>query len=405
MSRFFLFLRVEEVNFLVMIIPTAEVINRVDEYFFSSKLRMIADMKKQGKPVINLGIGSPDGSPAQEVLDEFIYTVKNENAHGYQAYKGNPDFLSALAGWYSEHFKVELNSLENVLPLAGSKEGLSFILHAFINPGDEVLVPNPGYPTYTSASLLHYAEVKYYNLMPERNYQPDFDELQKLVSDRTKILFLNYPHMPTGMPATVELYQKFVDFAHNHKILLVNDNPYVFLHEKQISIFNAQGAFDVAIELNSLSKSHNLAGWRIGMAVAKKEYIDILLKMRSNMNSGHFLPFQAAAIKALSLPEKWYEQQRVHYNSRRRVVNDSLHKMGFHIPEGQAGMFVWAKIPDRFESGEQLADLLLENTYVFVTNGILFGSQGDKFIRISLCSNKNVLKEALTRIENFLKNY
>jgi len=385
-----------------MIIPTADVINRVDEYFFSSKLRLIAEMKQKGLPVINLGIGSPDGKPDEDVISELINTVKRSDVHGYQAYKGSPEMLEAMANWYSKHFKFDLDGLKNILPLSGSKEGLSFILHSFINPGDEVLIPNPGYPTYTSASLLHYANTVFYNLDENHNYQPDFNELQKLVTPKTKILFLNYPHMPTGIPATLELYQKFVDFAIRNKILLVNDNPYVFLHEKQLSIFNAKGAKQVAIELNSLSKSHNLAGWRIGLAVAHEDYINVLLKLRSNMNSGHFLPFQTAAIKALSLKEDWYKLQREHYNQRRIIVNDYLTKLNFEIPQGQAGMFVWAKIPAQYKNGEELADYILNKAYVFITNGILFGSQGDKYIRISLCSDEAILKEALDRITNIL---
>ncbi len=386
-----------------MVILTADVVNQVDEYFFSSKLRQIAEMRENGIPVINLGIGSPDGAPEANVISEFIEFVKKSNVHGYQAYKGNSDFLQAMANWYNRHFHISISAQENILPLAGSKEGISFILHAFINPGDEVLVPNPGYPTYTSASRLQYAKVKTYDLLAEKNYQPDFDALKQLITDKTKILFLNYPHMPSGVPANADLYQKFVNFAHEHRILLVNDNPYVFLHQKQLSIFSAEGAMDVAIELNSLSKSHNLAGWRIGMAVANKDIIDVLLKMRSNVNSGHFLPFQAAAIKALAVSDAWYEQQRQHYNTRRKLVNSELEKMNFIIPQGQAGMFVWAKIPKGFENGEKLADFVLENAQVFITNGILFGSNGDKYIRISLCSPKDVLIEALKRIHEAFK--
>lgn len=382
-----------------MIIPAANIVNNVEEYFFSSKLRQIALMKEQGIDVINLGIGNPDGAPNQEVIKEFIREVESDNSHGYQAYKGNPELLSAFCAWYKKHFNVDFSAQKNILPLSGSKEGISFILHAFINPGDEALIPNPGYPTYTSAALLHYANVKYYDLLENKNFEPDFEKLESLVSERTKILFLNYPHMPTGIAGSIAIFQKFVDFATKHKILLVNDNPYVFLHNKQLSIFNANGAFDVALELNSLSKSHNMAGWRIGIVVGNEEYINLLLKMRSNMNSGHFLPFQTATIKALSLPNSWYEEQREHYNSRRENVEKTLEELGFYIPKNQAGMFVWAKIPEKYKSGQELSEYILDKAQVYISQGNIFGSNGQNFIRISLSTSSELLNIAMDRIK------
>ncbi len=386
-----------------MIIPTAKILKKVDEYFFSSKLRMIAQMREKGIPVINLGIGNPDLMPDSSVIDKISEEIIKSENHGYQPYKGSLDFLSAMAKWYEKYFKVDFVAEKNFLPLLGSKEGLNFIFHAFINPGDEVLVPNPGYPTYTSAALLNYAKVKYYDLLPENNFFPDFEQIQKLITKQTKIMIINYPHMPTGIGATEDLFVELVEFAQKNKILLVNDNPYNLLHKKQLSIFKIKEAQEVAIELNSLSKSHNMAGWRIGMAVANEDYINALLKIRSNNNSGHFKPVQAAAIQALSLNNNWYVYLREIYNERRIIVENALKNMDFKVHKNQAGMFVWARIPENFSSGVELSDFLLENASVFVTAGKIFGTNGEKYIRISLTNNIDVLFEAFRRIKLVLQ--
>jgi aspartate/methionine/tyrosine aminotransferase len=383
-----------------MIIDEADVVKRVEEYFFSSKLREIANMRKQGIPVINLGIGSPDSPPHVSVLNAMHESLDNPGAHGYQAYKGNENLLDSMASWYNKFFGLQLIGNEHFLPLNGSKEGISFILHAFINPGDKVLIPNPGYPTYTSAALLHYAEVDYYALRSENYYYPDFDLLEKQITPRTKIIFLNYAHMPTGAPATIEVFDKFVSLAKKYKILLVNDNPYIFLHDKQLSIFAVEGAMDVAIELNSLSKSHNLAGWRVGMAVGAPDYIKLLLKMRSNANSGHFLPIQHAAIEAMNLPDEWYAEQLAIYKRRREIIFPLLRFIDAEFIENQAGMFVWAKIPKQFDSGAALADFILKKAFVFVTEGAVFGSEGEQYFRISLSINDKELSDAAMRIKD-----
>ena len=381
-----------------MIIDEADVVKRVDEYFFSSKLRELANLKQKGYPIINLGVGSPDLPPHQEVVAEMKEQLIMNNSHGYQTYKGNSNFLIALQTWYKQYFNVNLNSESNFLPLNGSKEGISFILHSFINPGDSVLVPNPGYPTYKAASLLNYANVDYYELKAENNFYPDFDALEAQIKSNTKIIFLNYANMPTGVPATKKVFSEFVRIAKKHNVLLVNDNPYVFLHHEQLSIFSVEGALEVAIELNSLSKSHNLAGWRIGMAVANVDYINVLLKMRSNVNSGHFLPIQEAAVKALNLPKEWYVKQQNIYFRRRAIFEQVLSDLGCEFVPNQGGMFVWAKVPDGFTSGSEFSDFLLYEGNVFVTPGIIFGSQGEKYFRISLSISDSELKEAANRI-------
>ena len=386
-----------------MIIPPANILEKVDEYFFSSKLRIIAQMKEKGFPVINLGIGNPDLMPASAVIDKMRIEIYKRENHGYQPYKGSPDFLEAIAQWYKKYFNVDFVAQKNFLPLLGSKEGLNLIFHAFLNPADEVLVPNPGYPTYSSAALLNYAQVKYYDLLPENDYMVYFEQIEKLSTNRTKIMILNYPHMPTGVAGSEKLFEKLISFAYNKKILLVNDNPYNFFNQKQLSIFKIKKATEVAIELNSLSKSHNMAGWRVGMAVGNEDYINALIKIRSNNNSGHFRPVQSAAIEAMALHEQWYIHLRETYNERRIIVENALRNMSFEVHENQIGMFVWAKIPPSFSTAEELSDFLLKNSSVFVTAGKIFGTNGDKYIRVSLSNDIDTLFEALRRIKLVLE--
>jgi aspartate/methionine/tyrosine aminotransferase len=387
-----------------MIVEVAKKIRYVDEYFFSSRLQTIEQMKSEGLPVINLGIGNPDRIPERLVIKTMIKSIQMAENHGYQSYKGNVELLSAFAKWYSKHLNIQLDAKKNFLALNGSKEGINFILASFINAGDEVLIPDPGYPAYRTAALLNYAKIKTYSLLPENNYEPDFEELEKKISKRTKIIFTNYPNMPTGKSASIELFQKLVDFATDNKILLVNDNPYLFLFNEKISVFNASGADKIAIELNSLSKSHNMAGWRIGVAIAHENYIKALLKIRSNYNSGLFKPIQDAAIQALNASDEWYLKQQKYYNQRRIIAEKALKNLDFFVPDNQKGMFVWAKIPQYFENADFLSDFLLKKAFVFVTPGSIFGNNGNKFIRISLCADIDTLFEAFRRIKiNFDK--
>ncbi len=382
-------------------IKPAQRLNTVKEYYFSKKLKQIAHMQKAGKPVINLGIGSPDLPPSEEVIELVRQEVKLPSSHGYQSYIGIEELRQSFAWWYKQYFKAELSPDREILPLMGSKEGILYISLAFLNPGDEVLVPNPGYPTYQSVSNLVQAKTRQYELKDSRGWAPDFKVLENENLDKVKLMWVNYPHMPTGTNATIELFQKLVDFGKKHGILIVNDNPYSFiLNDDPKSILAVKGAKEVAIELNSLSKSHNMAGWRIGMVAGGEEIIKNILKVSSNVHSGMFKPLQVAAAKALKNQVEWYRQLNDTYRNRRKLVWEIFDILGCQYDKNQSGLFVWAKIPDEWKDAESLSEHLLIQGNVFVTPGFIFGSMGEKYLRISLCANMETLEEAIKRIQN-----
>ncbi len=385
------------------LIQPAERISVVEEYYFSRKLKEIAKMNAEGKSVINLGIGNPDTAPSAQTIEKLIEAGRNPRNHGYQSYIGTPELRGAFASWYQKYFGVMLNPVDEILPLIGSKEGIMHISLAFVNPGDGVLVPNPGYPTYRSVSNIVGANIIDYDLDEKQNWQPDFAALEKKDLSNVKLMWVNYPNMPTGARASRELFQKLVDFGTKHQILIVNDNPYSFIqNDEQLSILNAEGAMDIAIELNSLSKSHNMAGWRIGMIGGNAEYLQNILRVKSNMDSGTFLPTQLAAAEALNNPDSWYDQVNVLYTERKVVAFQILESLGCAIDKNQVGMFVWAKIPDTITSVEALSDRLLHNAGVFITPGFIFGSNGNRYLRISLCTDTAALKNALAQIKAIL---
>ncbi len=380
-------------------IATARRLESVTEYYFAGKLREIAQMQREGKPVLNLGIGSPDLPPHPSVAEALEKGASNPKAHGYQSYTGTPALREAWAEWYARYYDATLNPENEILPLIGSKEGIVHIAMAFLEPGDVALVPNPGYPTYRAASLLAGAEVEYYDLKEENGWLPDFESLEKTTLSRVKILWANYPQMPTGAPGSAAVFQKLVDFGKQHNILVVNDNPYSFiLNEHPRSILAADDAKEVALELNSLSKSHNMAGWRVGIVAGNADYLKAILRFKSNMDSGQFLPVQQAAVQALRLPASWYSDLNAIYAERQKAAFKILKTLDCQFDSQQQGMFVWAKIPDRYRDGFELSDKLLYEKNVFLTPGGIFGSNGDGYVRVSLCSPVETLNEALSRI-------
>lgn len=383
-----------------MNITVSERLDGIGEYYFSQKLREIDELNKQGKKIINLGIGSPDLPPHPEVIKVLQEEAAKPNNHAYQSYKGSPVLRSAIAVFYKNWYNVEINADTEVLPLIGSKEGIMHICMTYLNKGDEVLIPNPGYPTYSSAVKLAGGKCIYFNLTEEKNWEPDFEELEKTDLTKVKLMWINYPEMPTGRQASAELFEKIIAFGKKHAILICHDNPYSFiLNEKPISLLSAEGAKDVAIELNSLSKAGNMAGWRVGMMVGAKQRIDEVLRFKSNMDSGMFLPLQLAAAKALTLGKEWYSELNEIYAERRKYVFEILENLDCTYDNNQVGMFVWAKVPVQYEDGYKMSDEILYGKRVFLTPGGIFGSNGDKYIRVSLCAKKEVLKEALERIK------
>ncbi len=382
-----------------MNITVSERLKEIGEYYFSQKLREIEELNKQGKKIINLGIGSPDLPPHPDVVKVLQEEAAKPNTHAYQNYKGSPVLRTAIAAFYKTWYGVNINPETEILPLIGSKEGIMHICMTYLNEGDEVLIPNPGYPTYSSAVKLAGGKCVTYDLTEDNHWEPDFDGLETTDLSRIKIMWINYPEMPTGKQASMELFTKIVAFGKKHNILICHDNPYSFiLNEQPISLLSVKGAKEVAIELNSLSKASNMAGWRVGMMVGAKERIDEVLRFKSNMDSGMFLPVQLAAAKALSLGKEWYQQLNAVYAERRELVFQLLDKLNCSYDKSQAGMFVWAKIADGYKDGYQLSDDVLYNKNVFITPGSIFGSNGNKYIRVSLCAKKEVLKEALERI-------
>jgi aspartate/methionine/tyrosine aminotransferase len=382
-----------------LIEPSAR-IDGLEEYYFSTKLKQIREMNLTGEPVINLGIGSPDQAPSPEALEELALQSKDKKAHGYQPYNGIPELRKAFAGWYSRSYGVDLDPESQILPLFGSKEGLMHIAMSFLSPGDAALVPDPGYPAYSAVTRLAGAKVINYPLLPENGWMPDLGFIELMGIDRVKVMWVNYPHMPTGTRATKELFEELVAFARCHNILLVNDNPYSFiLNEEPISLLAVSDAIDTCLELNSLSKSHNMAGWRIGMVAGRKEYLDYLMRFKSQMDSGMFKPMQFAAVKALEAGPEWYEGLNSVYRERKKAAHALLDYLKCEYSMDQSGLFVWAKIPSTEVSGQDLADRILLEKRVFITPGFIFGPQGDQYVRVSLCQPKEVIISAIDRIK------
>jgi LL-diaminopimelate aminotransferase len=383
---------------------TADRLEGIGEYYFSKKLREIEELNREGKNIISLGVGSPDQAPHPDVVRILEEESEKSNTHAYQSYKGSPVLRKAMSDWYRKWYGVELNPDLEILPLAGSKEGIMHICMTYINPGDLVLIPNPGYPTYQSAAKLAGANLAAYELKEENSWLPDFHQIRELIKQKkpgqeTVLMFVNYPQMPTGQLPTKKLFKDLLAFARENDLLLVHDNPYSFiLNEEPLSILTVEGLNDHVIELNSLSKSHNMAGWRIGMIIANKNHVENILRFKSNMDSGMFLPVQLAAAKALSLPASWYEDVNAVYRKRKKLVGEILEGLGCHFSNQQAGLFVWAKVPAGIADGYALSDLLLYKANVFVTPGGIFGSAGNNYIRVSLCAPEEKISESFERI-------
>ncbi|MDD6669971.1 MAG: aminotransferase class I/II-fold pyridoxal phosphate-dependent enzyme [Bacteroidales bacterium] len=381
-------------------IEPAQRVSQVKEYYFSKKLKEVARLNAEGRDIISLGIGGPDRPPHARVVDTLCQYAHRSDTHGYQPYVGPVELRQAYADWYKRWYGVELNPANEIQPLIGSKEGILHITMAFINQGDGVLVPNPGYPTYTSVSRLAGAEIFTYNLKEQNSWYPDFDELESMPLDRIKLMWVNYPNMPTGAPATRELYEKIVDFGRRHNILIVNDNPYSFiLNDRPISMLSVEGAKDVVIEMNSLSKSHNMAGWRMAMLASNAQFVEWVLKVKSNIDSGQFRPAMLAAVEALKCESDWFEELNAVYARRRKVAERIMDALHCTFDPAQRGLFLWGKIPDTEESSEKFADRILYDARVFITPGFIFGSNGERFVRISLCATEEKMEEALTRIK------
>lgn len=373
----------------------------IAEYYFSQKLRQIDEMNKAGKNVINLGIGSPDLPPHPDVIKTLQEEAAKPNQHGYQNYKGSPILRKAISGWYKKWYGVELDPDTEILPLIGSKEGIMHVCMTYINEGDHVLIPDPGYPTYKSAATIAGANVQAYTLTGENDWFPDFRELEKMDLTKVRLMFVNYPQMPTGQLPDTIIFEKLVAFAKKHHILICHDNPYSFiLNDKPLSLLSIDGAKEVVIELNSLSKSHNMAGWRIGMLCGAKERIEEVLRFKSNMDSGMFLPMQLAAAKALELDQAWYDSINTVYKERRKKIFELLNLLNCSYDKRQAGLFVWAEIPAQFTDGYQLSDRVLNTSDVFITPGGIFGSAGNNYVRVSLCATAEKILEAINRIKN-----
>ena len=382
-------------------ITPANRVGSVQEYYFSKKLKEVAEMNAAGKNVINLGVGSPDLPPSEQTIETLCEHARKANEHGYQPYVGIPELRKGFADWYKTWYNVDLDPKTEIQPLIGSKEGILHISLAFLNPGDGVLVPNPGYPTYSSVSTLVEARLIPYELKEELGWQPDFEELEKMDLSNVKLMWTNYPNMPTGANASVELYEKLVAFGRKHGIIICNDNPYSFiLNEHPLSILSIPGAKEICIEMNSMSKAHNMPGWRMAMLASNAQFVQWILKVKSNIDSGQFKPMQYAAVEALSAKKEWYNNMNRVYRSRRDLAGQIMRTLGCEYDENQVGLVLWGRIPDSAESGEAIANKVLYEANVFLTPGFIFGSRGERYIRISLCCKNETLEEALKRIEN-----
>ena len=386
-------------------IQPADRLTLVSEYYFSRKLKEVAALNAQGMDIISLAIGSPDMPPSPQTIDKLCEVAKQPDAHGYQPTMGTPELRQAMAGFYNRWYGVQLNPQTEVLPLIGSKEGILHVTLAFVNPGDEVLVPNPGYPTYTSLSKLLGAKVVNYNLVEANGWQPDFDELEQMDLSKVKLMWTNYPNMPTGGNARRETYERLVDFAKKHHILVVNDNPYSFiLNEEHLSILQVEGAKDCCIEFNSMSKSHNMPGWRVGLCATNAQFISWILKVKSNVDSGTFRGLQLAAATAYDNSDEWHQEANIDtYRRRRHYAEQIMETLHCSYDPHQVGMFLWGKIPDQYDDVEQLTEKVLHDARVFITPGFIFGSNGKRYIRISLCAKEEKLQEALTRIADMMR--
>ena len=386
-------------------IQPADRLTLVSEYYFSRKLKEVAALNAQGMDIISLAIGSPDMPPSPQTIDKLCEVAKQPDAHGYQPTMGTPELRQAMAGFYNRWYGVQLNPQTEVLPLIGSKEGILHVTLAFVNPGDEVLVPNPGYPTYTSLSKLLGAKVVNYTLVEANGWQPDFDELEQMDLSKVKLMWTNYPNMPTGGNARRETYERLVDFAKKHHIVVVNDNPYSFiLNEEHLSILQVEGAKDCCIEFNSMSKSHNMPGWRVGLCATNAQFISWILKVKSNVDSGTFRGLQLAAATAYDNSDEWHQEANIDtYRRRRHYAEQIMETLHCSYDPHQVGMFLWGKIPDQYDDVEQLTEKVLHDARVFITPGFIFGSNGKRYIRISLCAKEEKLQEALTRIADMMR--
>ena len=383
-------------------VKPADRLSEVQEYYFSRKLKEVAKMNAEGKDIISLAIGSPDMPPSKQTIDKLCEVAAQPNAHGYQPTMGTPELREAMAAFYQRWYGVELDAKSEVLPLIGSKEGILHVTLAFCNPGDQVLVPNPGYPTYTSLSKILGTQIVNYNLREDNGWQPDFDELEQMDLSRVKLMWTNYPNMPTGGRARRETYERLVAFAKKHDIVVVNDNPYSFiLSEERLSLMQVPGAKDCCIEFNSMSKSHNMPGWRVGMCVTNATFISWILKIKSNIDSGTFRGIQLAAAEALTgNSEEWHREANINtYRRRRDVAEQIMTTLGCTFDPSQVGMFLWGRIPDSIANVEDLTERLLHEARVFITPGFIFGSNGQRYIRISLCAKEEKIQQALQRIK------
>lgn len=391
-----------------MIIPLAHRADQTQEYYFSVKLTEVRRLQAAGNDVINLGIGNPDLMPSANTIDALVQSAQQPTAHGYQPYKGTPGLRKAIVQFYAHTYGVPLDADTEILPLIGSKEGITHISMTFLNEGDRVLVPELGYPAYRAVSSMIGAKVDEYPLLEYGGWQPDWDVMAELVaqssdSGQTKILWMNYPHMPTGAPATHALFERAVRFAHDHRVLLCHDNPYSLILNKKspISLLSIDGAKDVAIELNSLSKSHNMAGWRIGWMAGTKAYVDAVLTMKSNVDSGQFKPLMDAAAEALTNSDDWHRERNAVYQGRLDAIHAFLDALGCTYTTDQEGLFIWAKLPESVESAEKLVDDLLQTKHIFIAPGFIFGPKGNRYIRVSLCMPKERIEEAVKRLTSW----
>ncbi len=380
----------------------ADRLSTVSEYYFSTKLKEVARLNAEGQDIISLAIGSPDMPPSEETINVLCQQARRADTHGYQPTIGTPELRTAMAGFYKRWYGVELDPATEIQPLIGSKEGILHVTLTFVNPGDEVLVPNPGYPTYTSLSKLLGAKIVNYDLTQEGGWQPDFDALEQLDLSRVRLMWTNYPNMPTGAKARRETYERLVDFAQRHKIIVVNDNPYSFIlnGEEKLSLLQVPGAKECCIEFNSMSKSHNMPGWRVGLLATNAQFIQWLLKVKSNIDSGTFRPLQLAAAQAYQNDDAWHWQANYEtYARRRHLAEDIMLTLGCQFDPDQVGMFLWGRIPEKYNNVEDLTEQVLHKARVFIAPGFIFGSNGSRYIRISLCAKEDKFQEALERIK------
>lgn len=388
-------------------VKPAERLATVNEYYFSRKGKEVARLNAEGKNIISLAIGSPDMPPSQETIEVLCEQARRPDVHGYQPTVGTPELRQAMARFYQRWYDVALDPNSEIQPLIGSKEGILHVTLAFVNPGEEVLVPNPGYPTYTSLSNLLGAKVVNYDLLPENGWQPDFEALEQMDLSRVKLMWTNYPNMPTGAPAQKETYEHLVEFARNHNIVVVNDNPYSFIlnQGEKLSILQIPGAKECCIEFNSMSKSHNMPGWRVGMLATNAQFVSWILKVKSNIDSGTFRALQLAAAQAYDNTQEWHMQANIStYSKRRAMAEEIMRMLGCQYDAHQTGMFLWGRIPDEYDDAEQLTERVLHEACVFITPGFIFGSNGRRYIRISLCAKDDKFQEAVERVKAVFAN-